>query len=209
MSGSVLIPAARDAQAALARERPTFSFENLLERPSEKIVFTFFADKDGGKTRNGFTLTGPFTWENMPVVGRVLCLSFDQKSKGVKAGAFQDGKCIWVVDAVQFYADAQPEEITWSASVTIDFLDYVMETLAPKFHPHFVMFDGTEVMESIAEMKMRFLHGLKPSEGFAERAWWKDRRMVIRALHRKAAGLAEVGIVYTAYYEKNPQTGGG
>lgn len=198
MAGSVLVPAARaEALAKPIRPMPAFSFDNLLERPSEKIVGTYFGDKDGGKTRE---MLGMGAREG----ARHLCLSFDQKSKGVKVGAFANDRRIWVVDAVQFYADSQPEEITWSAEVTVNFLNYVLEQLAPRFHPHFVDFDGTEVLENIAEMKMRHQHGLAMSEGFAERAWWKDRRAVLRSLHRKAASIAGVGVNYTAYYDRQP-----
>lgn len=188
---SVLQPAPAAALAAPARQMPKFSMENLRERKSEKMVLTFYGDKDGGKTRAALSLPG-----------RLVAISFDNKTLGVKVGAYGNDRRIWVVDGLQYYTDAQPEEITWSAVVSIDFVNFTLDQLAETFHPDWIVLDGTERLEEMAEMKMRHQHGLKPSEGFAERAWWKDRRMVLRALHRKALSVALMGVAYTAYYSK-------
>lgn len=202
---SVIIPAEAEAAAkAVSRPMPSFSMENLRERSSEKVVLLFFGETDGGKTTQAFSLIAPYAYDpKLPQVEtRILCISVDNKSKRIKVGGYKNDKRIWVIDAAQHYVDSQPEDQTFSATVVVEFIEWAIKTVVPKFHPHFIMFDGFDKEKEVAEMKMRYQHGLKPSQGFSERAWWKDRRTVIRALHRLAVDLALVGVIYSCYYDR-------
>lgn len=173
--------------------RPKFDPSLLEERLTEKVIITEFGKKGVGKTYDAYSLPG-----------RKLVFSFDGKSKGIKDGSYNSDPNIRVVDAVQLYADyGQPEDITFSGMVTIDYLTWALDVLVPIHKPHWIVFDGLSILINIAEMKMRYLHGVTPTEGFKETSWWKDRSIIIKALHRKAAVMALMGVFYTADYAYN------
>jgi hypothetical protein len=194
-SGAPLLPA--PVPGASPSNPFGFTTSMARERVSQKLCALFFGDTDGGKTTQAFDFgLGPRR------DGRILCLSIDNKSKRIKVGGYANARELWIVDAQQHYADAQPELQTWSANVTSAYIDFVLDTTARTFRPHWIMFDGFDREKEVAAMKMRYLHGLKPSQGFKERAWWQDRRAVIRAHHRKAMDRAACGVIYTCYYKE-------
>lgn len=174
-----------------AKETTTWKDSDFAEETIGKIVVVIHGDKGVGKTSLAF---------NFP--GRVLCLSFDHKSQVVKETTFANDPRIRVINAVKFYADGQPEDITKSANTTIAFIEEVLRRAVNEFQPHFVVIDGAEILEQICEMKMRFIHNLGPSQGFAERNWWKDRRFILRGIHRAALDAASLGLIYTTYTDR-------
>jgi len=162
-----------------------------MERSNQKLVLLTFGGKDSGKT---FQLL-----KSLP--GRKLVLSLDNQTKGVKDGALASDRNIWVVDVLQYYRDTQPEDITWAAKIATDFIEYAIQTIAPIYHPHWIIFDGGRKLEEIAEQKMRWLHRTAPTQGFKNRNWWKDRRFILRSFHRNALAVSQMGVGYTVYYD--------
>jgi len=211
-SQTVLVPAAQAAARSIAPEI-RFSRASVRERSSQKRTGLFFGDTDGGKTTECMafglgphspewrfgTLLQPPAFEPSQV-GRILCLSFDNKSKQVKAGSFGDTKNIWVVDAAQYYRDTGNELQTWSAKVTIDFVGWAIDSVSRDFLPHSVMIDGFDRENEISKMGMRYQHGLGTTQGFKERQWWQDRRSILRSIHRKAEKFCQCWVLYTCYY---------
>jgi hypothetical protein len=166
-----------------------FTEADFNEEKDNKIVFTVWGDKDGGKTSVLFSLPG-----------KKLCLSFDHKSQRVKDGPrFKSDPNIRVVNCLKFYADGQPEKICESATVTIDYVMAALTRFKESFQPDWVILDGMEILEQIAEMKMRHMHNLKMSQGFPERNWWKDRSAIILSVYRKARECAVMGVCMTTY----------
>ena len=176
---------------ANVKETKTWNDSDFSEETVGKIVVVVHGDKGVGKTSLAFGFPG-----------RILCLSFDHKSQIVKETSYNSDPRIKVINAVKFYADGQPEDITKSANTTISFIEEVLRRAVEDFKPHFVVIDGAEILEQICEMKMRFIHNLGPSQGFAERNWWKDRRFILRGIHRAALDTASLGLIYTTYTDR-------
>lgn len=183
-----------EAGAAVSFVRPTFDPSLLEEHRTEKIVIVEFGGKGVGKTYDMYSLPG-----------RKLVLSFDGKSQGIKDGSYGSDPNIRVFDATHYYSDfGQPEHITFSGMMSVEYINWGLEQLVAVHRPHWIIFDGLTVLINIAEAKMRYLHGVATmSEGFRELAWWKDRSLVIKQLHRKAASMSLIGVAYTADYAFN------
>lgn len=193
MSMSSAPPVAAPAPSSPGRAR--FSLELLKEQPNEKLQFLFYGETGGGKSQQMLGLTAV-----LPDC-RMLVFSFDGQTQGIKDGMFGSSRNIWVIDGMALY-NAQPEEFNTSGAESIEFLQFALEEAVKRFHPHIIAFDGLEKLNRLGEGKMRLIHGLKPTQGFKELAFWKDRSLTIDALLRKAADLALLGVAQTVYYDK-------
>lgn len=169
---------------------PRFTLADYREQRSGKIVWTYYGDKGVGKTTR--------ILRDLP--GRKLVVSLDNNTEGVKEGALNGDPNVWVINGTKYYRDREGDPITASAVVTVEYIRQAIDLVSAVFHPHWVIFDGTEILNRIAENAMRYKHGLLPSQGFKELSWWKDRTAIMNDFHRRALDAGELGMGYTAYY---------
>lgn len=180
---------------AVERFAKRFSLELLKRQSQEKLHWLFYGETGGGKSQQMLGLV-----QRLPGL-RMLVLTFDGQTQAIADGMFGGDPNIYVIDGMALY-NAQPERFNVSGAESIEFIEAALEAAVSTFHPHIIAFDGLEKMNRLGEGKMRFLHGLKPSEGFREISFWKDRTLAIDAIIRKAEGLATLGCAYTVYYDK-------
>ena len=65
--------------------------------------------------------------------------------------------------------------------------------------PDWIVIDGSDVLQQICEMTMRYRNNLMPYQGISNRNLWKERKTNIRQIHESAIGTAKKGVIYTAY----------
>ncbi len=156
------------------------------EEPPHKLVILIVGDKGTGKTVTALSFPG-----------EICVLSFDRKAMPIKSFFYKGDKRIHVFDIVK-YVDWRPERITETAAKAFDAIERVLEKCA-KMKADWIVFDGTEIMEQLAEMYMRHRHGLGPIEGIRNLNIWKERRWILRAVHNRALSTARKGVIYTVY----------
>ena len=156
------------------------------EEPPHKIVVLIVGDKGTGKTVTALSFPG-----------EVCVLSFDRKAMPIKQFFYRGDRRIHVFDIVK-HVDWRPERITETAAKAFDVIDRVLEKCR-RLGADWIVVDGTEVMEQLAEMYMRHRHGLGPIEGIRNLNIWKERRWILRAVHNRALDAAKRGVVYTVY----------
>lgn len=192
-TGGQLPPEPAPAEKTVQTESREFSPADIAPETQGpgKMVIVVHGEKGAGKTTTLYSLPG-----------RKLVLTFDNKSQGIWAGEpFRFDPNIKIVNAVRYYKDTQPEEITESADKTIRYLKYAIEQYKESWRPDWVILDAFEVIEQLAEMKMRYMHKVGPTQGFAELSWWKDRRIIIRDIYRSALDAALMGVAMSVYTE--------
>jgi hypothetical protein len=166
----------------------------LVEEPiPTKEVWLIFGDKGTGKTTTALSFPG-----------EILVLSFDRKSSIVKFNMFNNDPRIHIFDIVKYMDYSTPEAMTASAEKTFEYLNYLLDNYLSKYsQPDWVVIDGAQIFQQIAEWTMRHRHDLGPFDGISNLNLWKERRMYIRQIHNKALNIAKRGIIYTTYVEKD------
>lgn len=173
-------------------------FDLTPDNSQGKIVITIHGSKNGGKSTAAFLITtgrlGGFR------LGNTLAISFDDKTK-TTVDQFFKNEPITVHDGTKYYSE---DPMTKTKSGYISYL-YLQELLKsqPKNKYDWVFLDGLTVESEILEMSMRYINGLKPTQGFANRNIWKDRGSMLRTLHNLAVKIANIGVIYSTYSEKD------
>jgi len=165
-----------------------FKFEEAENENHE--VYTIYGLKGDGKTALAYSFDGT-----------KAVLSFDKKSVLTKNNLFNENKSIKVYDAIK-YMDENPETFVESCMKTYDYCVFLLENIA-KEKVDWIVIDGLEIFTRIGEMVMRGRHGLTVIQGIANRNLWKERRLLLRALHKKATEASKKGIIYTTYTDKD------
>ena len=155
-----------------------------------KAVITIYGHKGFGKT--AVALSFP---------GKIAALSFDRKTKAISVGLYpdRDGREIKVWDAKRYYDESSPMNKLMSAEKTFHYIIQLLDKVIRQWEPDWVLIDGTEIMQEICEMVMRYRNNLMPYQGIANRNLWKERRMYMRQIHNLALDVAKKGIIYTLY----------
>lgn len=161
-----------------------FKLEEAVLTP--KIVVTIYGSKGSGKT----TLA-----EGFP--GTVAVLSFDRKSVAPKINYYNNDSRIKVFDAVKYY-NRDTKLVRESAVKTYAYITFLLKELA-KNPPDWVVIDGIEIMQKVAEMVMRQRNNLLPYQGVANLNVWKERNAIIDEIHQLALNTAKKGVIYTTY----------
>lgn len=156
------------------------------EEPPSKLVVLVVGEKGTGKTVTA-----------MSFPGEICVLSFDRKAVPIKANFYRGDKRIHVFDIAK-YMDWRPERITEASKRVFDVMEAVLKKCGG-MGADWIVFDGVELLEQIAEMYMRYRHGLGPIEGIRNLNIWKERKWLLRDLHNKALNSARRGVVYTVY----------
>ena len=161
-----------------------FKFEEAPNLPQE--VYTIYGAKGEGKTALAYSFSGT-----------KAVLSFDKKSILTKKNLFDGNKEIKVFDAIK-YLNENPEQFVQSSSKTYEYVIFLLENIA-KEKVDWVIIDGLEIFTRIGEMVMRAKHNLGFAQGIANINLWKERRLIIRNLHKKALDASKKGVIYTTY----------
>lgn len=165
----------------------------IEEEVPSKEVYLIFGDKGVGKT----TLAMSFP-------GEVLVLSFDRKSAIIKATRYNNDKRIHVFDVTKYMDYSDPQAMVKSAEYTFTKLNELLDNYTKYYpNPDWVVIDSAQIFQQICEWTMRARHGLEAFEGISNLNLWKERRMYIRQIHNKALNLANKGVIYTTYVEKD------
>lgn len=167
------------------KSKNSFIFEEM--KAEAKRVISISGDKGDGKTV-----------ELMRLQGKIAIINFDNKAPIIKQNMYANAENISVFDGTKYFNEL-PEAITETANVTIDYLNQLLDHLKDKGYD-WVAFDSLESLSQLSEMAMRYRNGLKYSQGIPNPGVWKERKLIIRGLHRKALNAAKKGLVYTTYF---------
>ena len=161
------------------------------EEPSPaKYVILIYGEKGTGKTTTA-----------MSFPGEIVVLSFDRKAAIIKSNIYNNDKRIHVFDVVKYMDYSTDETMLKTAELTYLYALKILDYSAKKIKPDWIIIDGAEIFQQIAEWVMRYRHGLKPFEGIRNLNLWKYRKQLIRDLHTKALNIARRGIIYTTNVE--------
>ena len=163
-----------------------------VEEPTPKEVYLIYGHKGHGKTYLAMTFPGT-----------IVILSFDRKSALVKAQHFRGQKRIKVFDVVKYLDYSTPERWLETAEKTFRYLNALLDYIAEKIQPDWIVIDGAEIFQQICEMTMRYRNNLMPFQGVKNLNLWKERRLYIRQIHNKALSIAKKGLIYTTYVDKD------
>jgi len=175
-------------------------FDFTPDNSQGKVVITIHGPKNAGKSTIAFLIaTGRLGGFRS---GRTLAVSFDDKTKTTYDQFFK-GEAIDVHDGTKYYSE-DPLAKTKSGYMSYLYLQKLFEHEAQTKNKYdWIFFDGLTVLSEMLEMSMRYINGLKPTQGFANRNIWKDRGSMLRTLHNLAAKMANIGVIYSTYSEKD------
>ena len=156
-----------------------------------KMVITIYGEKGDGKTTFAEGLGG-----------RIVVLSFDRKSSAPKVYYHNNDPNIIVYDCVKYW-NRDTDKILESSAFTWEYVKAILERLREEQNkPDWIVIDGIEIFQKIAEFVMRHRHGLSPYQGVANMNLWKERNDILENLHRLAFDVAKKGVVYTTYTDQ-------
>lgn len=187
-----------------AQEEPQSKTETKVEKyeqddfqiqedlPSAKHIISVFGNKGSGKT--AIALSFP---------GTIAALSADNKTAIVKQEMYGNDQRIHVFNVMKYMDYHNQQTTVQSASKTYDFMLAILKHVRAKIKPDWILFDASEYIQQLCEWKMRSNHDLDAYEGISNRNLWKERRTLLRQLHNDAYDIAQKGIIYTMYSDKD------
>ena len=152
------------------------------------VSFLIFGKKGTSKTVTG-----------MGLPGKIFVISMDQQSAIIHEEFFDNDPRIEVWDGIEFFNSKDPETKLETAVKTVEYVNWLLENPCIKFEPDWILIDGTERLTHVCEMAMRSQENLLPYEGVKNRNAWKYRNDLINNVVQRAAQIAKLGVVYTAY----------
>jgi len=166
---------------------PPFIFKEASN--SDKYVVVVYGEKGASKTSTALGFPGT-----------IAALSFDMKTSVVKSGLYKGDSRIKVYDTIEFF-DENPDTVLRSAYDTYEYINFILDNIEKKYigKIDWIVIDGLEIFSGITENVMRFRNGLRPFEGISNRNIWKERKLLMRKVHNRAASIANKGIIYTTY----------
>lgn len=182
---------------SVSSETFDFDFDEAEDRAEKKEIYTVYGHKNDGKTTISYGIPYP--------KDKILVFSFDNKSTRPKDAPYitAGGLQIKVINAIKYLDKSSEQKYLETAAVTHAFIISMLQQAKEKFDPDWVMFDGTEVMSGIMELVMRSKNNLKPYQGIANRTLWRERRQYIDDIHMKSVEVANKGLIYTMYSQKD------
>lgn len=184
-------PKEKPTEPVPKEEAPSEEAELAEAKGTAKNNFMVYGQKGAGKTFLSFSFPG-----------KIVCLSFDKKSLPIKQHSFDNDNRIRVFDAVALMDYSSPEAWTESADRSFKRLNILLDKIAEQ-EPDWIVIDGSEILQQICEMTMRYRNNLMCFQGISNRNLWKERRLYIRQIHNKCFDIAKKGVIYTTYTSKN------
>jgi len=114
-----------------------------------------------------------------------------------------DKERVKVYDAIRYMDSASAEMHLEGSERSFRYLNILLDHIKDNWDPDWIALDGSEILQQMCEMTMRYRNNLMPFQGIANRNLWKERRMYIRQIHHKALGVAKKGLIYTCYTDKD------
>lgn len=167
--------------------------EFLKQKPAssgKNLSFMIHGDKGTSKTATALSLPG-----------KIFAISLDQQTAIIHEDFFKKDSRIEVWDGIEFFNSKDPTTKLETASKTVDYINWLLENPCKKFQPDWILFDGTERLTHVCEMAMRAQENLLPYEGVKNRNAWKYRNDLVNNFVQRAAQIARLGVIYTAYSE--------
>ena len=175
----------------------------IIQTQSKKVVITVFAYKGDSKTYSSFSIPAKND--------KVLAISFDGMTR-IIAEQFFAGQDITVYDAIDSVkrplyplkmngGKVTVEQSTENGSANMmNLLKFAYEM--PDNTYDFIIADGMNLCEKLAEAVMRYNHGVKFNAG-CEWNWWDERNSIVNGLHSLFLNKAKKGVIYTVYPMNN------
>ena len=177
----------------------------LAEMEEEEIEFDF--SEDTGQAKEVHTIYGlkghGKTYLTLTYPGTIVVLSFDRKAALVKQKCFAGENRIIVYDCVKYLDYGTPQNWLKTAEITFKYINALLDRVVAKIKPDWIVIDGSEIFQQICEMTMRYRNNLMPFQGIANRNLWKERRMYIRQVYNKCLSIAQRGVIFTTYIDKD------
>lgn len=172
----------------VAIAKPTASkFEFVEANASSKETYCVYGEKGNGKT----VLALGFP-------GKISALSFDRKTMAPKVNFYDNDSRIKIYDAVEYF-NRDSALVLDSAMKTYEYVKFLLDNIAEKDKPDWILIDGLEILEKIAEFVMRKRSNLHPYQGIVNMNLWKIRRSILDEVHQRANFIAKRGVIYTVY----------
>jgi len=182
----------------LIANRPEFSFDDEDDDGLNGItVFSVYGLKNDGKTVICYGI--PENGE------RVLVISFDHMSGAATKLPFitNAGLEFKIKDGLKFMDRSTLETLQETSDISYGYLLFLLAEAKKQFNPDWIIFDGTEVLNTILEQVMRLRNKLMPYQGISNLNVWKERKQYIDDIHAKAVKCANKGVIYTMYTDQH------
>ncbi|MCW1309283.1 MAG: AAA family ATPase [Candidatus Nanoarchaeia archaeon] len=191
------LPSEKKTEIALEPQKKEVEEKAVFELTEDGIpskeVYLIYGNKGVGKTVTALSFPG-----------KILALSFDRKTAIIKANMFKNDDRIKIYNAVKYMDYSNPEALTKSANDTYQYILFILEEHVKHYgNPDWVLIDGSDIFHQICEWTMRYRHNIEPFAGISNLNVWKERRLLIRNIHYKALDIANKGVIYTTYTEKD------
>ena len=179
----------KNTEKAVILDKPNFVF--VEDEMSDKIIYTIYGHKGCGKTTTAFLFKG-----------KKYCISFDKKSSVIKNNYFDGRDDIKVYDGTKYLVETA-EEYVQSSIVCYDYVNFLLDNIEAQKDCDYIIIDGLEILQKLAEMNMRGQYHLTPFQGVSNPNVWKLRTLLIRNIHNKALNCCKKGVIYTTYIDKD------
>ena len=178
----------------------TFDFDEEEDFEIKKEVFSVYGHKNDGKTAVCYGIP--------PAGDKVLVFSFDNKSSRPRElGFIQAANLdIKVYNAIKYLDKSNADVYQATSELVQRYILSIIGQAKEKFSPDWVVIDGTEIMSGIMEQVMRLHNNLRPYQGISNLSVWKERKQYIDDIHNRIVRLANKGVIYTMYSDKDTVT---
>lgn len=182
-------------------------FDLSPSRGNPKHIITVFGLKGAGKSSFSFTFPESHG-----------CLSFDNKSLPISEQMDKRDKIV-VFNGARYLDKSSPDAYLESASRSWRYLNKILDTIhdgkvkdsegnmiydeSMDSRPDWMVVDGGEIFQQMAEMVMRYNNNLQPYQGMANLNLWKERNMYIDQLLLKCTAKSKKGVIWTTYIKKD------
>ncbi len=178
----------------VVKPKQQFDLSPLDKDHGQSKIITIFGAKGEGKSSLAFGIC-------KQLGNTAAAFSYDNKTVAVWQDMYNADGSMKVYDAIRYF-DPSKSAIRETSSMTLDYIESILNSMRSN-PPDWIIHDGLEILAMIAEMKMRYDNNIGPVQAFANLNLWKDRRMIIRHIHKMSVDIAKKGVIYTTYAEKD------
>jgi hypothetical protein len=158
------------------------------DRAPQKLTITIYGSKDSGKSTQAFALPG-----------KKFVLSFDHRSKDARDNSIHKGdQSIHVFNAAKKFNEFDLS----TGDTSVEFILASLAWAETELKPDWVIIDGYERLEKIADAVMRHKHGCAFDGKVADWNYYSTRNAVVKAVWHRALEAARLGIVFGCYYKE-------